>query len=99
VPLPNAAEHSIDDAPMDEQELRELQDPETWDEGEMRPPVASPRAIMAVPFNVDDLELVAQAARQRGVSPIAFMHEAAVEVATREQGAAPVGAASGDRRR
>lgn len=82
---------------MDEQELRELQDPETWDEGETRPPVASPRAVVAVPFLVNDFRQVAPAARQRDLSPVAFIHQAALDVATREHEAAPVGA--GDRRR
>lgn len=75
---------------MDAEELREWQDPETWDEGELRPPVASPRAVVAVPFDVDDFAQVVDAARRRGLTPVAFVQRAALDLATRERAVASV---------
>ena len=54
---------------MDDTELRELQDRETWDddEGEVRPPVKAPRAVVSVAFARDDFEKVSEFARSAGM--------------------------------
>lgn len=77
---------------MDDQELLELQDPATWadDEGEVRPPVAEPRAVVAVNFTADDFEQVARAARRRGLKTAAYVREAALTLALSQPSRAAV---------
>lgn len=69
---------------MDDQELLDLQNPETWadDEGEVRTSVVAPRVVLAVAFTADDFEQIARAARQRGVKTTEFVRDAAMSRAT-----------------
>lgn len=67
-----------------EEQLRELEDPKTWEEaGEVHPAVKSPRAVVSVAFPRDEFGRVAEAARAEGVKISAFIREAAVERAER----------------
>ncbi len=71
---------------MDDQELLDLQNPETWadDEGEVRTSVVAPRAVLAVSFTADDFEQISRAARQRGVKTTEFVRNAALSLATNQ---------------
>ncbi|MDQ3693787.1 MAG: hypothetical protein M3464_09170 [Chloroflexota bacterium] len=60
-------------------ELDGLQDPEAWDEGEVRPPVKSPRAIVSVAFAREDFERIAEYATRRGMKTSEFIRRAALE--------------------
>jgi hypothetical protein len=67
-------------------ELAELQDPETWaDDGEVRPPVKSPRAIVSVAFSREDFETVARYAREHGMKTSEFIRHAALDRAVPAQ--------------
>ncbi len=63
--------------PEEERELRELQDPDTWDwdTGELHPPVPNPRAVVAVEFASDEFQRVGIAAHQAGVRVTQFIHD------------------------
>src|SRR4051812_11389135 len=68
---------------MDEQsseELDELQDPNTWeDEGDVRPPVRSPRAVVSVAFPREDFQRIASYAKRHGMKTSEFIRQAALE--------------------
>ncbi len=66
---------------MDEKELIELQSPESWDddEGEVRPPVKSPRAVVSVGFSRGDFQEVAEQARRQGMKTSEFIRQAALD--------------------
>ncbi len=63
-------------------ELDGLQDPEAWDEGEVRPAVKSPRAIVSVAFARGDFERIADYATRRGMKTSEFIRRAALETVT-----------------
>ena len=69
---------------MDEKELRELQDPNSWDDdsAELHPAVKNPRAVVSVSFAQDDLRKVSEFARAQGKKVSTFIREAALERAT-----------------
>ncbi len=60
-------------------ELDELQDPEAWDKGEVRPAVKSPRAIVSVAFAREDFERIADYATRHGMKTSEFIRRAALE--------------------
>lgn len=66
---------------MDDDELRELQDPQTWidDDSEGRSPVDTPRAVVAVSFTATEFEQVARAARRRSMKTVEFVRQAALD--------------------
>lgn len=66
---------------MDDTELRELEDRETWDDdvGEVRPPVKAPRAVVSVAFARDDFERVSEFARRAGMKTSEFIRRSALE--------------------
>ena len=59
-------------------ELRELQDPATWDDehDEILPGTEAPRVVVPVAFDGDDFARVAEDARQHGLSTAAFIRAA-----------------------
>jgi hypothetical protein len=65
---------------MDEQELRELEDPSTWEDeaDSIRPPVKSSRAVVSVAFARADFERVVAAAREQGLKTSEFIRRAAL---------------------
>ncbi len=66
---------------MDEDELRELQDPSSWDweHAEVVPPAENPGAVVAVRFAADDFARIAQRAREANVSLTTFVRDAVLE--------------------
>jgi hypothetical protein len=60
-------------------ELEDLQNPEQWeDEGETRPGVKSPRAVVSVSFPRDELDCVSAEAQRKGMKLSEFIREAAL---------------------
>lgn len=61
-------------------ELKELQDPATWDDehDEVLPGADAPRVIVPVPFDGDDFARIAQTAHRHGVTTAAFIRSAAL---------------------
>ena len=59
-------------------ELRELQDPATWDDehDEVLPGADAPRVIVPVAFDGDDFARVAEDARRHGLTTTAFIRAA-----------------------
>lgn len=82
---------------MDEQELRELQDPGTWDDagGEVLPPVKSPRAVVSVAFSAEDFRRVTEQARRRGMKTSEFIRNAALDRVGTDAGGGTVLSVSG----
>jgi hypothetical protein len=82
---------------MDDQELSELQDPQTWDDGadEVRPPVKSPRAVVSVAFPAEDFRRVAEQARRRGMKTSEFIRKAALDQLDPGDGSTAVRSVSG----
>lgn len=70
----------MEERAVDENELRELQDPETWEstDNDKRPPVKSGRAIVSVAFSRNDFELVSEVARESGMKTSEFIRDAAI---------------------
>jgi len=68
---------------MDDDELRELEDPASWDQNgvEARPAVRNARGVVAVEFAGEDLERLARSAAEAGMSLAAFVRHAALEKA------------------
>jgi len=66
---------------MDEQELRELQDPDTWadDEDELHAPVKAPRAVVSVGFAREDFERVVDYAERQGLKTSELIRQATLE--------------------
>jgi hypothetical protein len=82
---------------MDDCNEQELQSAETWEEqGETRPPVKSPRAIVSVAFGRDDFERVAEYARRHGLKTSEFIRQAALTQIDAEHRRANVVAVSGN---
>jgi hypothetical protein len=69
---------------MHEKELRDLQDPNSWDDesAAVHPAVESPRAVVSVSFSREDLQSVAEFARSHGKKVSTIIREAALERAT-----------------
>lgn len=66
-----------------DEELRELEDPDTWETAsESRPPVKNQRSVVSVAFAREDFEHVARAARQRGMRTSEFIRNAALRQAS-----------------
>ncbi len=83
---------------MDEVELKELQDPESWgdEEGEMRPPVKSSRAIVSVAFSRDDFQRVAECAQGHGTKTSEFIRNAVLEKVAKRNAPGAVVSVSGN---
>jgi hypothetical protein len=66
--------------PEEEQELRELQDPDAWDweHGELHAPVTNAGAVVSVRFTRDEFDRVAAAAERIGLKLTQFIHDAAL---------------------
>ncbi len=80
----------------DEQELKELQDEESWDdEGEVRPAVKPQRAVVSVAFSRDDFERVATYARRHGMKTSEFIRNAALSEVTKQPSRLRVHSVSG----
>jgi hypothetical protein len=79
---------------ISKEELEELYDLDTWDDESavVCPPVKNPRAIVSVPFTVNELRQVSEGARGRGLRMTTFIREAALERASRYQSTTVVGA-------
>jgi hypothetical protein len=71
----------------DEEILRELQDPETWDTaaGEILPPVKSARAVVSVAFPRDDFARVSEYAQRQGMKTSEFIRAAALDRVARAE--------------
>ena len=67
-----------------EREIDELEDPENWDldTAQIQPPVKNPQAVISVAFTRDELDQVAFATRQRGVSLTAFVKNASMDASS-----------------
>ena len=78
---------------MDQDELNELQHPETWEDGEdeCRPAVKSPRAVVSVAFTREDFQQVAAYARQHGMKTSEFIRRATLESMSLKRDQAVVG--------
>ena len=68
---------------MDDDELRELQDPDNWDwdSAEVMPPVPNAGAAVLVTFAGEDFDRVAREAKAAGMKLTGFIREAALEKA------------------
>ena len=66
---------------MDEDELRELQDPSSWDfeRAEVVPPAENAGAVIAVRFAADDFARIAQRATEAKMGLTAFIRDAVLE--------------------
>lgn len=66
---------------MDERELDELEDEETWDfdQAVVHPPSKTARAVIPVAFGPGEFERVAAYARERGMKLSDFIREAALD--------------------
>ena len=70
---------------MDEKELQELQDPESWDfdNAETHPGFEGGRSAVVVPFQRDEFQRVSSAAARAGKKTTDFIREAALQQAHR----------------
>lgn len=70
----------MEERTVDENELRELQDPETWEstDNDKRPPVKAGRAVVSVAFSRSDFELVSEVARGNAMKTSEFIRNAAI---------------------
>ncbi len=80
---------------MDENKLNELKNPATWDEGEPRSAVKSPRAVVSVAFSREDFELLAEYARQHNMKTSELIRRAALDFIAPKRPEAIVIAVSG----
>lgn len=65
---------------MDDNELKELRNPENWEvDGDPRPPIKAPRAIVSVAFSREDYENVVEAAKNQGAKTSEFIRRAALD--------------------
>jgi hypothetical protein len=66
---------------MDDDELSELEDPESWDwdDVQIHQPVANRFAVVSVTLTRDDFQTVAAAARARGMTLTQFVRSAAMK--------------------
>lgn len=65
---------------MDDAELRDLQDPNNWEDLDStpRPPVKSPRAVVSVAFSREDFGRVVAAAQRHEMKTSEFIRHAAL---------------------
>ncbi len=65
---------------MDDLELRELQDPENWEDldNSQRTPVRAPRAVVSVSMSREELGKVSEAARHHEMKTSEFIRHAAL---------------------
>jgi hypothetical protein len=63
--------------PEEAEELRELQDPDSWDweAGELHPPVPDPKTVVAVEFTSEEFNRLGMASHQAGVRVTKFVHD------------------------
>jgi hypothetical protein len=81
---------------MGADELKELQDPSTWeDAGDVRPAVKSSRAVVSVAFPREDLERIATEAERRGMKTSEFIRAAALQCVTTHRVSARVVSVNG----
>lgn len=65
---------------MDDKELKELQDPESWsNKSEVRAPVKPQRAVVSVAFSREDFDRVVEHAQRAGMKTSEFIRYAALE--------------------
>ena len=78
-------------------EVRELQNPESWDlqSTVVHHPVPRPRAVVSVPFSREDFELISSYAQRVGMKTSAFIRAAALEWATPHEAEAVFGFIAG----
>lgn len=71
---------------MDDHELRELQDPDTWEEMEdgIVYPSKTPRADVSVWFSVEEVAQIERQCRPRGLTIIQFVRQAALDRAAED---------------
>ena len=65
---------------MENDELRELQDPASWDfdRAEARPPAKRPRAVVSVAFSREDYDRVTELARRSNMRTSEYIRAAAL---------------------
>ena len=82
---------------LDDEELKELENPETWDweTAEMRPPVKAGRTVVSVAFAREDFQLVAKFADRVGKRTSVFIREAALDKVKEQTGSATFHLTSG----
>lgn len=75
---------------MDDKELRDLQEPGSWDDdrAERRSGLKTARAVVSVAFARQDFERVSEAARVSGMRTSEFIRQAALREASEQQGVA-----------
>jgi hypothetical protein len=63
--------------PEEANELRELQDPDTWDweAGELHPPVPDAKIVVAVEFTAEEFHRLGTASHQAGLRVTTFVHD------------------------
>lgn len=67
---------------MSEINPNESKTSEAWDEGDARPAVKVPRAVVLVTFARDDFELVAEQAKRHDMTTSEYIRQAAIESVT-----------------
>jgi hypothetical protein len=74
---------------LEEDELRELEDEQTWDfdSATIHPPSKSARAIVPVAFGPGDFEQVAEYARRKGLKLSEFIRQAVLDQIAAERAA------------
>lgn len=56
----------------------EIENSEVWDEGEVRPAVKSPRAVVPVSFSLEEFRRIAELANRHGLTTSEFIRQAAI---------------------
>ncbi len=71
---------------MGEQEVREAEEPESWDldKAERRPPARPTRVVVSVSLSRDDFDLINRSAEQTGMRTSEFIRKAALDAAKHE---------------
>ncbi len=83
-------------AKLSQEELEELQNPDSWeDAGTVRPAARSPRAVVSVAFSREDFEDVAGYAKLHGMKISELIRRAVLERVTPDQQRAVVLSVSG----
>ena len=77
---------------MDDKELRELQNADSWDyeHAQRRPRIRKPRAVVSVAFSREDFERVAEHAQRLGMRTSELIRQAALDLAQNTGGQAEV---------
>jgi hypothetical protein len=64
---------------MDDEELKELEDPESWEfPGFVLPPVPNPGAVVSVRFSVEEFQALSREASNRRLKVTDFIRQAAL---------------------